>query len=45
MKMYTGEGFSDEIFFRGFAFSSIHTQFGDETAIAFGKCIVDIPYL
>lgn len=40
-----GEGFSDEIFFRGFAFSSIHLQFGDQIAIAFSALISGLAHI
>lgn len=39
-----GEAFSDELFFRGLCFSSIHQQFGDDIAIGFSSLIYGIAH-
>jgi hypothetical protein len=39
-----GEAFSDEVFFRGLCFSSIHQQFGDNVAIGFSSLIYGLAH-
>jgi membrane protease YdiL (CAAX protease family) len=40
-----GEGFSDEVFFRGLCFSSIHTQLGDNLAIFLSALISGLAHI
>lgn len=40
-----GEGFSDEVFFRGLCFSSIHTQVGDNLALFLSALISGLAHI